>query len=107
MVEYLHVTTSDLSFLHLGILFYGKCNSGNSSINFVHRHEEREREKKKVKFDGIYRIIHYRSTVLGMTNHISYTIGLCQSGKEQNLKKEHQPNFYDKVIYKDAQIKRN
>ena len=42
-----------------------------------------------------------------MINHISYTIGLCQSGKEQNIKKEHQPNFYDNVVYKDAQIKRN
>ena len=80
MVEHLHVPTSNLRFLHLGIPSYGKCNNDNSSINFVNRHEEGERER--VKFDGIYRIIQYRSIVLGMINHISHIIGLRQSGKE-------------------------
>ena len=41
-----------------------------------------KRERERVKFDGIYRIIQYRSIVPGMINHISYIIGLRQSGKE-------------------------
>ena len=35
------------------------------------RKRERERERERVKFDGRYRIIHYRAIVLGMINHIS------------------------------------
>ena len=44
------------------------------------RERQRERDRERVKFEEIYRIMHY---------HISYIICICQSGWKENLKQEH------------------